>query len=72
MAALEDVVAQTMPSGMAFTYTGMSYQEKKATQGIPPAAIFGLSLIFVFLILAALYESWKLLFSVLLTLPEPF
>jgi len=47
----------------------MSYQEKKAEEGIPPLAIFGLSLLFVFLILAALYESWSLPFSVLLGVP---
>ena len=47
----------------------MSFQEKKAQQGVPPAAIFGFSLLFVFLILAALYESWTLPFSVLLSTP---
>ena len=69
MQALQDVFAQTMPSGMGFDYFGMSYQEQKAAQGVPPAAIFGLSLLFVFLILAAQYESWSLPFSVLLTTP---
>ena len=49
--------------------TGMSFQEKQASQGVPPAAIFGLSLLFVFLILAAQYESWSLPFSVLLGTP---
>jgi len=68
-AALEEVFAQTMPPGMGFGYIGMSFQEQKARQGVPPAAIFGLSLLFVFLILAALYESWSLPFSVLLTVP---
>jgi hydrophobic/amphiphilic exporter-1 (mainly G- bacteria), HAE1 family len=48
---------------------GMSFQEKKAREGVPPAVIFGLSLLFVFLILAALYESWTLPFSVLLSTP---
>jgi HAE1 family hydrophobic/amphiphilic exporter-1 len=67
--ALEDVFAKTMPREMGFDYIGMSYQEKKAQEGIPPAAIFGLSLMFVFLILAALYESWSLPFSVLLGVP---
>src|SRR5438874_12603650 len=47
----------------------MSFQEKKEMQGIPPAVIFGFSLLFVFLILAALYESWSLPFSVLLSTP---
>ena len=58
-----------MPKEMGFDYIGMSYQEKKAQEGMPPAAIFGLSLLFVFLILAALYESWSLPFSVLLGVP---
>jgi hydrophobic/amphiphilic exporter-1 (mainly G- bacteria), HAE1 family len=69
MAALEEVFAQTMPSNMAFDYTGMSYQEKQAAEGIPPAAIYGMSMLFVFLILAAQYESWSLPFSVLLVTP---
>lgn len=69
IAALEEVFAQTMPSHMAFDYTGMSYQEKKATAGIPPEAIYGISILFVFLILAAQYESWSLPFSVLLVTP---
>jgi HAE1 family hydrophobic/amphiphilic exporter-1 len=67
--ALEEVFAQTMPREMGFDYMAMSYQEKAAQQGVPPAAIFGLSLLFVFLILAALYESWSLPFAVLLTVP---
>lgn len=67
--ALEEVFAQTMPEQMGLDYIGMSYQEQKAAQGVPPAAIFGLSLLFVFLILAALYESWSLPFSVLLGTP---
>jgi len=58
-----------MPPEMGFDYIGMSYQEKKAQQGVPPAAIFGLSLLFVFLILSALYESWTLPFTVLLSTP---
>ena len=68
-AALEDVFKQTMPREMGFDYSGMSFQEQKARQGVPPAAIFGLSLLFVFLILAALYESWTLPLSVLLSTP---
>ena len=67
--ALEEVFDETMPKEMGFDYIGMSFQEKKAAQGIPPSAIFGLSLVFVFLILAALYESWSLPFSVLLGVP---
>ena len=67
--ALEEVFAQTMPPEMGYDYLGMSFQEQKAQQGVPPAAIFGLSFLFVFLILAALYESWSLPFSVLLGTP---
>ena len=69
MGALEEVFAQTMPPQMGYDYLGMSFQEKRAQQGVPPAAIFGFSLLFVFLILAALYESWSLPFSVLLSTP---
>ena len=65
-AALEDVFRQTMPSEMGFDYMGMSYQEQKAREGVPASVIFGFSLLFVFLVLAALYESWSLPFSVLL------
>ncbi|PYT23493.1 MAG: hydrophobe/amphiphile efflux-1 family RND transporter, partial [Acidobacteria bacterium] len=65
-AALEDVFKQTMPREMGFDYMGMSYQEQKAREGVPAWVIFGFSLLFVFLILAALYESWSLPFSVLL------
>jgi HAE1 family hydrophobic/amphiphilic exporter-1 len=67
--AMEEVFAQTMPPEMGFDYSGIAFQEKKAREGVSPAAIFGLSLLFVFLILAALYESWSLPFSVLLTTP---
>jgi len=68
-AALEDVFKQTMPSEMGFDYMGMSYQEQKSREGIPSSVVFGFSLLFVFLILAALYESWSLPFSVLLSTP---
>src|ERR1700719_2586936 len=68
-AALVDVFKQTMPREMGFDYLGMSYQEQKARQGVPPSVIFGFSILFVFLILAALYESWTVPFSVLLSTP---
>jgi HAE1 family hydrophobic/amphiphilic exporter-1 len=58
-----------MPQEMGFDYMGMSYQEKKAEEGVPASVIFGFSLLFVFLILAALYESWSLPISVLLSTP---
>jgi hydrophobic/amphiphilic exporter-1 (mainly G- bacteria), HAE1 family len=69
MAALEDVFAKAMPQEMGFDYMGMSFQEQQAQKGVSPAVIFGLSLLFVFLILAAQYESWSLPFSVLLCTP---
>jgi hydrophobic/amphiphilic exporter-1 (mainly G- bacteria), HAE1 family len=68
-AALEEVFKQTMPAEMGFDYMGMSYQEQKARQGLPASVIFSFSLLFVFLILAALYESWSLPLSVLLSTP---
>jgi HAE1 family hydrophobic/amphiphilic exporter-1 len=69
MKALEEVFAETMPAGMGFDYMGMSFQEKVAAEGVPASVIFGFSLLFVFLILAAQYESWALPFSVLLVTP---
>jgi HAE1 family hydrophobic/amphiphilic exporter-1 len=68
-AALEDVFKKTMPRQMGFDYMGMSFQEQKAREGVSSSVIFGFSLLFVFLILAALYESWTLPFSVLLSTP---
>jgi hydrophobic/amphiphilic exporter-1 (mainly G- bacteria), HAE1 family len=69
MDALVDVFKQTMPREMGYDWMGMSYQEQKARQGVSPTLIFGFSLLFVFLVLAALYESWTLPFSVLLSTP---
>jgi hydrophobic/amphiphilic exporter-1 (mainly G- bacteria), HAE1 family len=69
MNALEETFRQTMPNEMGYDYLGLSFQEKKAQQGVSPTVVFGMSLIFVFLILAALYESWTLPFSVLLSVP---
>jgi hydrophobic/amphiphilic exporter-1 (mainly G- bacteria), HAE1 family len=69
MAALEQVFAQTMPQDMGYDYLGMSFQQKLAAQGVSSTTIFGISILFVFLILAALYESWALPFSVLLSTP---
>ncbi len=69
MNALEEVFAATMPKDMGFDYSGMSYQEKRAQEGVTATQIFLLSLLFVFLILAAQYESWSLPFSVLLGTP---
>jgi HAE1 family hydrophobic/amphiphilic exporter-1 len=69
MKALEETFAQNMPTQMGYDYSGMSFQEKKAQEGVSSSVIFGFSLLFVFLILAALYESWTLPFSVLLSTP---
>jgi len=67
MTALEEVAKQTLPPEMSYDWADLSYQERKASG--TTTRVFGLSLIFVFLILAALYESWSLPFSVLLTIP---
>jgi HAE1 family hydrophobic/amphiphilic exporter-1 len=69
MKALEEVFAETMPTEMGFDYMGMSFQEWQAQKGVSPMVIFGFSLLCVFLILAAQYESWSLPFSVLLGTP---
>jgi HAE1 family hydrophobic/amphiphilic exporter-1 len=67
MAALEDVAHQVLPPEMGYDWADLSFQERRAAgrAGI----VFGISLGFVFLILAALYESWSLPFSVLLSVP---
>jgi multidrug efflux pump subunit AcrB len=67
LAALEEVAAQTLPPEMGYAWNALSYQEKAAQGGT--VKVLGLSLVFVFLILAALYESWSLPFSVLLSTP---
>jgi len=69
MDALEQVFAQTMPAGMGFDYSGLSFQEHKAQQGVPTWVVFGISIVLCFLILAAQYESWSLPFGVLLSTP---
>jgi len=69
MKALEDVFAETMPTEMGYDYMGMSFQEWQAQKGVSPMVIFAFSLLCVFLILAAQYESWSLPFSVLLGTP---
>ncbi|HEX4823019.1 MAG TPA: multidrug efflux RND transporter permease subunit [Candidatus Polarisedimenticolaceae bacterium] len=66
MAALERVAAEVLPRGMGYEWADLSYQEKHAGSAGP---VFALSIVFVFLILAALYESWSLPFSVLLSVP---
>src|SRR4030095_2911784 len=67
MAALEEVAKQVLPPEIGYDWADLSYQERKASGAA--IAGFSLSLVFIFLILAALYESWSLPFSVLLTVP---
>src|SRR5256884_5575534 len=67
MTAMEEVAKEVLPSGFGYACMDMSYQEEKAAGG--QAMVFGMSFLFVFLILAALYESWSLPFSVLLSVP---
>ncbi len=67
MAALEEVAAQVLPDDIIYAWADMSYQEKKAAGSGTMVFIF--SLVFVFLILAAQYESWSLPFSILLGTP---
>ncbi|TAJ05788.1 multidrug efflux RND transporter permease subunit [Marinilabiliaceae bacterium JC017] len=65
--ALEEVAAEVLPQGMGYEWTNMSYQERKASGS--GNIVFVFALIFVFLILAAQYESWSLPFSILLGTP---
>ncbi len=67
MDALEQVAARTLPREMGYDWSDLSYQEKKASG--TALRVFALSIVFVFLILAALYESWSLPLSVLLSVP---
>ena len=67
LTALEEVAKEVLPRDMSYDWTNMSYQEKKSSGSA--STIFLMALVFVFLILAAQYESWKLPFSVLLGTP---
>ncbi len=67
MSALEEVASQVLPSDMNFSWNAMSFQEKKASGSL--GIILTFSLVFVFLILAAQYESWSLPLSILLGTP---
>jgi HAE1 family hydrophobic/amphiphilic exporter-1 len=64
--ALEETFAATMPAEMGFAYSSLSYQEKTAPSSTPT---FIMAIVFVFLLLAALYESWRLPWAVLLGSP---
>ena len=65
--ALQEVAAQTLPNGYTYEFSGMSIEEQKS--GNTTMYIYMLSIGFVFLLLAALYESWSIPFSVLLAVP---
>ena len=67
MTAMEQVANEVLPAGFGYAWSDMSFQEKKAEGG--QAMVFAMSFVFVFLILVALYESWSLPFSVLLSVP---
>src|SRR2546422_10611173 len=67
MAAREEAAKETLPPEIGYDWADLSYQERKASG--TTTIVFAISLVFVFLILAALYESWSLPFSVLLTVP---
>ena len=66
MAAIEEI-AKKLPEGIGFEWTGISYQERMAGSQAP--ALYSISILVIFLCLAALYESWSIPFSVLLVLP---
>lgn len=67
LTALEEVAAQTLPTGYNYSFSGLSDQEKES--GDATASIFALVIIVVFLLLVALYESWSVPFSILLSVP---
>ncbi|PSN06404.1 efflux RND transporter permease subunit [Siccibacter turicensis] len=65
--ALMESLAKSLPAGIGYDWTGMSYQERLSGDQAP--ALYAISLIVVFLCLAALYESWSIPFSVMLVVP---
>jgi len=67
MARMGELAKQVLPSGFAFEWTDLSHQQEQ--QGIPTLAIFAASAVFVFLVLAAQYESWKLPLAIVLIVP---
>jgi hydrophobe/amphiphile efflux-1 (HAE1) family protein len=66
-AALEEVAAQVFPQGYGYEWSGLSLQEQQSSG--QTSIVFGLTVLFVFLFLAALYESWSVPFAVLLSVP---
>jgi HAE1 family hydrophobic/amphiphilic exporter-1 len=67
MAAMEELAAGSLPRGMRYEWTGISLEQKKS--GGQTMAIFALGLVFVFLVLSAQYESFKLPFVIILAVP---
>jgi multidrug efflux pump len=67
MAAVEGIAAKVLPNGMTLEWTDLSYQQ--ATQGRASLIVFPLAVLLVFLVLAALYESWTLPLAVILIVP---
>ena len=67
LATMEQLAAQTLPEGMAYDWTSTSYQEKKV--GYQAYLIYALSIVLVYLVLAALYESWTSPAAVVLVVP---
>ncbi|MDO4319248.1 MAG: efflux RND transporter permease subunit [Bacteroidales bacterium] len=69
IAAIERVAAQSLPQGYGFEYAGMTREEAGSSSGSSTAVIFGLCLLFVYLLLSAQYESYLLPWSVILSIP---
>ncbi len=69
IAAIERVAAQTLPQGFGFEYAGMTREEAGSSSGSSTALIFGLCLLFVYLLLSAQYESYLLPWAVIFSIP---
>ncbi len=69
LAAIQRVAAQTLPQGYGYEYAGMTREEASSGSGSATAVIFGLCLLFVYLLLSAQYESYSLPFAVILSIP---
>ena len=67
LSRIEELAKETLPPGITFEWTDLAYQQAK--KGIPTVAIFGASALFVFLVLAAQYESWKIPLAIVLIVP---
>ena len=69
LAAVERVAAETLPAGFGYEYSGMTREEASSGAGSTTAIIFGLCLLFVYLLLSAQYESYILPWAVILSIP---